>query len=290
MRVTHGMVAETSLRNIERNLSRMEELQDQITSGTRIRKPSDDPIAVARAMSFQEGLDQADQHLRNVENASAWLNATDFALDGAGSVVQRARELALLAANASTSPQDRTAIQAEVEQLQQQALDLANSKHGARYLFSGTRSDQAAYVAPSSGSYQGDLGTVERDVSPGVAIGININGSSVFNPLFDALAGLKSALTAGSVGGIQASIDGLDTALDGVLTARAQVGAKMNRLESLKGRLEDIQVSLTGLLSETRDVDMAEAITAFSVQENVYKASLAAAAKAMQPSLLDYLR
>jgi flagellar hook-associated protein 3 FlgL len=290
MRVTHGMVAETSLRNIERNLGRMEELQDQITSGTRIRKPSDDPIAVARAMSFQEGLDQADQHLRNVENASAWLNATDFALDGAGGVVQRARELALLAANASTSPQDRTAIQAEVEQLQQQALTLANSKHGSRFLFSGTRSDQAAYIVPSSSSYQGDLGTVERDVSPGVAMGININGSSVFNPLFDALAGLKSALTAGSVGGIQASIDGLDTALDGVLTARAQVGAKMNRLESLKGRLEDIQVSLTRLLSETKDVDMAEAITAFSVQENVYKASLAAAAKSMQPSLLDYLR
>jgi flagellar hook-associated protein 3 FlgL len=284
------MVAEATLRNIERNLSRMEELQDQITSGTRIHRPSDDPIGVARAMSYQEGLDQADQHLRNVDNATAWLNATDFALDGAGSVVQRARELALLAANASTSAQDRASIQAEVQQLQQQALNLANSKHGARYLFSGTRSDQAAFVVPSSGGYQGDLGTVERDVSPGVAIGININGSSVFNPLFDALARLSSALTASSVGSIQASVNNLDSALDVVLTARAQVGAKINRLDSAKGRLEEIQGSLKGLLSEIKDVDMAEAITAFSVQENVYKASLAAAAKAMQPSLLDYLR
>jgi flagellar hook-associated protein 3 FlgL len=289
MRVTQGMVAETTLRNIQSNLSRMEELQDQITSGTRLRKPSDDPVGVARALKFQEGLDQADQHLRNVDHASAWLNATDVALDGAGDVVQRARELALRATNVLMS-RDLATVRAEVQQLQQQALNLANARYGAHHLFSGTRSDQAAYNIPSSGGYQGDSGTVVRDVSPGVTMGININGGSVFDSIFDALAGLESALGANSLSGVQTSLDNLDGALDVVVTARAQVGAKVNRLESMKGRLEEIQVSLTRLLSETRDVDMAEAITAFSVQENVYKASLAAAAKAMQPSLLDYLR
>jgi flagellar hook-associated protein 3 FlgL len=205
-------------------------------------------------------------------------------------MVQRAREIAVQAANASMSAQDRAAMQMEVRQLQQQVLTLANSRHGGRYLFSGTRTDQAAYQAPSPGAYQGDQGTMERNVSPGVAMGVNINGGSVFDPVFRALAALDSALAASSSSGARASLDTLDSSLDVLLTARAQVGAKMNRLESMKGALEETQVNLTSLLSETRDLDMAEAITAFSVQENVYKASLAAAAKAMQPSLLDYLR
>jgi len=82
----------------------------------------------------------------------------------------------------------------------------------------------------------------------------------------------------------------LDTALDSVNMARAQIGAKTNRLEFVNQRQQSVSVNLTGLLSNVKDVDMAEALTNFSMAQNVYQASLKAGAQAMQPSLLDYLK
>jgi flagellar hook-associated protein 3 FlgL len=64
----------------------------------------------------------------------------------------------------------------------------------------------------------------------------------------------------------------------------------VNRLDFLSQRLNDVKVNTTGLLSQVKDVDMAQAITNFSMAQTVYQASLKAGAQALQPSLLDYLR
>jgi len=267
MRVTNGMLAQTALRNIQANLARSETLQDQITSGSRIRRPSDDPIGASRALNFQDGLDQTTQYLRNIDQSSAWLNVSDSALGSATSLIQRAKELAVQGSNDTLSSQDRLAASVEIEQISQQMMNIANSKYGNRYIFSGTKSNLPAYTTATSAGFQGNSNSIEQEISPNVTVGINVDG-----------AGIRGTLTQ------------LDSRLDTILTARSQVGAKTNRLEYAQGRLQEIQVNLTSLLSQVKDVDMAEAITNFSVQDTVYKASLSAAAKAIQPSLLDYLQ
>src|SRR3979411_3344182 len=118
MRITMGMMAENSLRNIEANQTRVQNLQDQITSGSRINKPSDDPIGAAQALSLQESLDQSAQYGRNIDQGTSWLNATDSALGSVTDSLHRARELAVQAANGTLTPSDRNAIQAEISQLQ----------------------------------------------------------------------------------------------------------------------------------------------------------------------------
>ena len=165
MRITQSMLAETTLANIERNLDRVQELQSQITSGSRITRPSDDPVGAARALSIQEGVTQTGQYLTNIDQATSWLNATDSALGSVTDLLHRARELAVQAANGALSPRDLDAIKAEVGQLQQDALDLSHAKYGSYYLFSGTRSDQPGYVqAVSSQSvpaaYQGNRSSI----------------------------------------------------------------------------------------------------------------------------------
>jgi flagellar hook-associated protein 3 FlgL len=294
MRITQGMITEATLANIERNQARSTQLQNQITSGSRITRPSDDPTGAAHALSFQESLDMTEQYLTNIDQASSWLNTTDAALNTVTSVIHRARELAVQAASDSFSAQDRAVIQAEVSQLQQHALDLSHAKFGAYYLFSGTRSDQPGYVqaAPSStpGAYQGNNGQVQREISPGVTMAVNVDAAATFDPLFNALNQLQAGLAADSSSQIQSSISGLETALDAITMSRAQAGAKANRLEALDQRLTDVKVNLAGLLSGVKDVDMAEAITSFSMAQTVLQASLKAGAQALQPSLLDFLR
>jgi flagellar hook-associated protein 3 FlgL len=139
-------------------------------------------------------------------------------------------------------------------------------------------------------AYQGNNGAVQRAISPGVTMGVNADAQATFDPVFDALSKLSTGVSTGSQTDLQDSLGAMDTALTAVLTTRAQVGAKSNRLDFLKTRLSDIQVNLTGLLSDVKDVDMAQAITNFSVAQTTYQASLKASAQAMQPSLLDYLR
>jgi flagellar hook-associated protein 3 FlgL len=108
--------------------------------------------------------------------------------------------------------------------------------------------------------------------------------------VFEALSELQTGLSAASPDTLQKSLGDMDTALSAVLTTRSQIGAKANRLDFLKTRLTDVQVNLTGLLSDVKDVDMAQAITNFSMAQTTYQASLKASAQALQPSLLDYLR
>ena len=81
-----------------------------------------------------------------------------------------------------------------------------------------------------------------------------------------------------------------DEAIDKNVTTRAEIGAKMNRLDLTQSRLEDQEINLRSLKSENEDVDIAETIMELRMQESVYQASLASGARVMQPTLLDFLR
>lgn len=294
MRITQSMIQDITLRNVEANQERVADLQAQITSGSRISKPSDDPTGSARALSFQESIDATDQYLSNINQSSSWVNTTDSALNTVNQVLQRARELAVQASNGTLSSSDRSAVDSEVKQLQQHALSMSQAKYGNSYLFAGTRSEQPGYLLamPSStaGAYQGNTQNVVREISPGVQMSVNVNPQTTFDPVFSALNQLEAGLSTGSQTAVQASITSLDTATTAVVSARAQVGAKANRLDMVADRLNATKVSLTGLLSQVKDTDFAAALTNFSMAQNVYTASLKAGAQALQPSLLDYIR
>ena len=293
MRISLGMIAESSLRNIEANQNRLETLQNQITSGSRITKPSDDPIGAAQALDLLESLDQSQQYGRNIDQAVSWLNTSDTALQSVTDSLHRARELAVQAANGTLSASDRGAIQSEINQIQQHVLDLTNSKYGAYFLFSGTRTDQKGYTqanpSTTAGAYQGNSAQVLREISPGVTVAINVDPTSTFDPVFTALNQLQTGLTTSDTTTLENSLASFDTALDSVSTARGQLGARVNRLDAQKQRQDSVSVNLTGLLSNVKDVDMAAAITNFSTAQTVFQASLKASAQSMQLSLLDFL-
>ena len=91
MRVTSQMIMDSTLYNIQSNQNRIEQLQAQITSGSRISKPSDDPIGAARALNLEDSIAQSQQYQRNIDQAKSWLNTTDSTLDAVTQTVQRAR-------------------------------------------------------------------------------------------------------------------------------------------------------------------------------------------------------
>src|SRR5438045_9543177 len=99
MRITQQMIMDTTLHNIELNQDRIETLQSQITSGSRISKPSDDPIGAARALNLDDSIAQSQQYQRNIDQAKSWLHSTDSTLDAVTQTIQRVRELAVAGAH-----------------------------------------------------------------------------------------------------------------------------------------------------------------------------------------------
>lgn len=104
------------------------------------------------------------------------------------------------------------------------------------------------------------------------------------------LQSLVTALSTKDDTVIQASLSKLDMHLDKVLTVMGEIGGKNNRIEFILSRVEENEITFTGLLSKVQDVDMAEAIMHFKNLENIYRASLSVGSKVIQPSLVDFMR
>ena len=117
MRVTNQMLSRTVLQNLQRNLGRMQHYQNQMSSGRRVNRPSDDPLSVVRVMGLKTTLETNEQYKKNIDFSSSWLEITDTALGSANDVLQRARELAIYGASDGLSDDARKAISLEIEQL-----------------------------------------------------------------------------------------------------------------------------------------------------------------------------
>ncbi|MCC6177616.1 MAG: flagellar hook-associated protein FlgL [Chloroflexi bacterium] len=295
MRVTNRMLTDNMIANLRGNLQRLEDLHSQITTGTRLSRPSDDPPAVARTLTYTADIAAGEQYLETIDASLSWLGATDDTVASATSLLQRARELAVQGANGTLTLEQQTQIGTEIGEILNQMVATGNATHRGLRLFSGQTTDTDPFVAvgtpPTAVNFVGDTGQLVREFDKGVTIAINTRGDTTFGPAFNALLSLRSNLNAGNSQQIsQNDIAAIDTAMDTLLTARAGVGAKMNRLDLAKDRQTLLNTNLQDLRSKTADTDYAEAISKFSIKELVYKASLEAGAKAIQPSLLDYLR
>ncbi len=291
MRVTNNMLRLDALNSLSANVNALERIQEQVSTTKQLNRPSDDPSQVRSAVKLRDALSELEQYQRNVSGASQTLDAEDSAMGSAGDILQRARELAIEGANGSVPAADRTTMAQEVQQLAEGLMQLANTKVGEDYVFSGFRTSTPAYSAsgsPPTYSYGGDAGAILARIGAGATVQTNVIGSTAFQKAFDALTQLNAELSAGTqVSG--ATISALDAGQQALLDARATVGARQSRLDSTSTVLDGAVISAKKLLSDTEDVDLTSAISELSSRQATYQAALAVNAKILQTSLVNYL-
>lgn len=145
MRVTQSMLSNTMLRNLNTSYTKLAQLQEQISTGSKLLRPSDDPVGVAKAMSYRTQLTQNAQYDENLDTATKWLDSTDTALGSMTSAMQRVQELVTQAANDTNQSVDRAQMLKEIEQIYEEIKDLGNTKIGDTYIFSGARTNEPLY-------------------------------------------------------------------------------------------------------------------------------------------------
>lgn len=295
MRVADSTLRNNVMRNLSRSLREMSKAQRQMASGQLINKPSDNPVVAVKLLNINSALAETAQYQANVRDAKAWVDLTDSTLDKIGEALHRARDLTLEGITGTTPQYARDHIATEVDQILEHVVSLANSSiDGDRYLFGGTHSQGKPFQVTAAGAVSSSVGAgsgvVKYEIMRGIEMQVNVEGAFTFvhGGVFDSLHDLAEALRTGGDG--QTQLSAIDSAFDNLLNQRAIVGARQKRLEMTDLRYEDEIGVMTELKSTLGDVDLAEAIMNFNVKEHVYQAALAAGARVMQPTLLDYLR
>ncbi len=394
------MAANNLKHNVNTNLRNLTAIEEQLATGRRINKPSDDPAGLVRSLRLRTEMVENEQFISNIDDSINFLDTTDSALNNLNRALSRIRELMVQASN-STDQDALDNINTEIEQLTEQIKSVANSTYGSKYIFAGSNVTQSpctdtgwtgnynalmreigigvtmqvnvdmmdwfagagtstsganpstAAIVAGADSFQisvdgdttgphtvtltagtaggaaiaadmqtqiqalggvyaavtvsytdnryvitsgttGENSEVEitaaaaNDISAALKIGKE-NGGTEISCIFNVLKQVRASIAEGDETGTSSLLTKMDLKIDDVLTTWAVVGAKTNRLEMQKTRLESNQEAYTALLASNEDADMAELAIKLKMQENVYNASLSAGAKIIQPSLLDFL-
>ncbi|HPP14424.1 MAG TPA: flagellar hook-associated protein FlgL [Acetomicrobium flavidum] len=181
-RVTNSMMNQVFLADMHNNLTRMLQMQRQMSTGKLHQHPSDDPLAVGRELSLSTTIFENEQYQKNLDDGIMWLSNTDAALNQITDVMQRIRELTVYAGNGTFSETEYAAVAEEISQLQEELMNTADFSVEGRYLFSGLNASQKPFVRDSSGKivYAGNELHVEYEMERGVKSQVSFHGREVF--------------------------------------------------------------------------------------------------------------
>ncbi|WP_282033773.1 flagellar hook-associated protein FlgL [Metabacillus indicus] len=293
MRVTQSMLAANSLRNLSKSYEKMGTYQDQLATGKKISRPSDDPVVAMKGMHYRTNLTEVEQYQRNISEAYQWMENSEAGIEQGTQVLQRVRELVVQASNGTNSPEDLKAIGAEIKQLKEDLVGSANTQVAGNYIFNGTETKKAPVTLNADGTVTVlvDKSPFEVEVSKGVSLKANINSDNVFSEeLFTVVGSIEKALTSGDASGLDGLLSDLDRKMDAMTAERAELGARYNRLELIEDRVMKQEVVSTRILSENEDADLEKVIISLTAQESLHRAALSVGARIMQPTLMDFLR
>ena len=313
MRITNNMLINNMVYNLNQNLKTMENLQYQLATRKKFRVPSDDPIGASKSLKFSTDISKLTQYKRNAEDAMSWLDDTEAAMAEIDQVLKRAYELSVQTANGTYEGEDLIMVREEIEQLKEHLLQIANTTYAGRHIFNGYNTDKPLLIKDNGEIvyntelkqdeiFQYNVGLAEKIEINTIGIkvfgvvqagnyeyDVDVNNPSTKPALIDVLDRFSQALAADDDSEIQKTISNLQASMEQLLSVRAEVGAKMNRLQLTTKKLDSQINNVKELLSYNEDVDVAEAIMNLSMAQNVYVSSLMTGAKIIQPTLAQFL-
>ena len=293
MRITQSMMYDTYISDIMKRQEEMSALNKQLSTGKKINAPSDDPVNAGTLLSSKSVLSVFDQYGRNIDSATSYLNLTEQALSSVKDVLTSIKEQAATNATGTIDAASRSNAASVVSSLYDQLVSLGNTEYDGRYLFSGFKTDTPAFS--STGAYQGDTNSYGVRISGSSTLTVGINGGEVFSgagggtDVFKTVSDLVTALKANDTTGIEAYIGKLDTAFNQVSDTVAQIGGRVNRLQSATSTLQNTKLEVQSRVSNLEDADVASVISNLQLGQVALQAAITSAGKVFSANIFDYL-
>jgi len=297
MRITQNIIYGDFLRNINRSQNKISVLQNQLSSGRKVNKASDDPVAFSAGRRISESLRQAGQFQRNIDSGLGQAREVQRALDGMIDLMIDIQAKAIEGASDTNGAQQREALANEVTRLKEQLVDLANVDFNGTHLFGGTNTlDPPFELDTTAVGEVADSSTTKRlkvMVSDTLNVDVSITGKELRQTpqgdLFGLIGILETALATNDANTINQSIEQLDDALNHVTDLASQNGSNINQLDFLFQRIESEKIDSAAQLSTLIDTDFTEAVSELSRQQSAFEAALASQAQFTRTSMLNFL-
>ncbi|MFH0764869.1 MAG: flagellar hook-associated protein FlgL [Calditrichota bacterium] len=304
MRITgHGLV-EKVVKNIQRRQDQLSKVQEQLSTGLKVAKASDDPGAANQLLNLRSSLLSNKQWQRNIDRGLSSLCNSETALSQVSDLLTRVQAAAVQGANEGISEADRRTLAEQVNQELNGLMSIANQRVSGRYLFGGGITSRAPYIVSEdendrvsqvestggegNGSIEYIVGVNERiKAGPtGYYVFGFENGDSVFQMLLD----LRQALENDDPEAVGAILPRLEEATEQIAGMTSMVGAQVSSLTDLKNRLDEFSAAAENQASELGDLEMLGAVTNYQEQQTAYELALRTAANIIQPSLVYFLQ
>lgn len=300
MRISTQMMYQQNMRGITDSQSKWLSYGEQMSTGKRVNRPSDDPIAASQAVVLSQAQAQNSQFTLARSFASQRVGLEESVLSQVTTALQSAQDKIVYAGNGSLSDNDRSSIATDLQGIRDQLVNLANSTDGnGRYIFAGYKTDAAAFDQ-ATGTYNGGDTPIRQQVDSARNMQISHTGSEVFESftsnaapepdgstseknlfkiLDNAIAALKTPVSGDQDKTDQLNLEidkanrGLRNSLDNVLTVRADLGTKLTELDALDTLGSDRALGQTQQMSDLIDVDWNAAISSYTMQQAALQAS-----------------
>jgi flagellar hook-associated protein 3 FlgL len=292
-----------TLLDLNRIKERLAVYGEQIASGKRITRLSDDPTGAALILDFNASIARNDQYSKMISSAGIFLKTTEDALSQVNNEITRLLELGQQGLSDTTGASGRANIASEVDGIRTNLLAIGNMQAQGKYVFSGTRTTTQPFSGPSAGpiTYAGDGNTIDLDVSLGTTVSTNFPGDEVFfggpavtaqgtsTDLFQQVTDLRDGLLNNNTAQIQTAYNNLQTILQRINAQTTQVGGRQASLDQLSDAVSSFTLSLQSIKGTYEDLDYPDAITKYSTDQTTQSAAMSVLAKANNQNLFNFL-
>jgi len=293
MRVTDMM--DTVLSAIWQAQNNEQTAVEQLSSGKRVNRPSDDPAAAAADVLNEDQQSQVDQFLQSTNSLNSLFQTADSALNTTITALNQAVSLGTEGANGTLSASDLQSVTASVQGVLDTVMQAANTSYQGSYIFGGT----ATTTVPFSNTagdvvYNGNGDLNQAYIADGRSIQTNLPGSQLFTePGSDVMGSLQQLITAlqsGDSTAISNATTSVSTALNYLSGQRVFYSNAMSQISDEQTTLNQESTDLKSQENTLVGADMAQAALAVTQAQTDDQAVLAAAAKVLPVTLLDYLK
>ena len=312
MKTTNATTYRTLLQNLTRGSTRLNDWRIKTATGKQVSRPSDDPTAIRPILNARSQIAASERYLRTMDTAQDRLDNSEGYLYNVENVLTRVKELAIQAGNATFTPEDRVLLANEIALRREELLDAANAKVDGKFLFAGYADDTKPFVAnpayPATSSapvlYAGDNRAITLEIGPGALVETSIPGSELFMgqkdtdgdgvaeqvgiDIFAVLARIEEGLRANDSAAVNVEIDNVEEGANQVRKLHGLLGAVGQRLDTARVHMETLNIDMEEIRSRYEDIDLVEAISNMTMEENALKAAMQVSSRVSQLSILDY--
>ncbi|HCR3984960.1 TPA: flagellar hook-associated protein FlgL [Kluyvera ascorbata] len=294
MRVSTIMMYQQNMRGITDSQSAWLKYGEQMSTGKRVNRASDDPVAASQAVVLSQAQAQNSQYATARTFATQRVSIEESTLSQVTTAIQSAQEKIVYAGNGTLSDDDRNSLATDLQGIRDQLLNLANSTDGnGRYIFAGYKTDTPPF--DDTGKYVGGTLNVEQQVDSSRTMVIGHTGNlifdnatsnakpdadtNVFTALDSAIAALKTPVEGDetaqdtALAAIDKTNRSLSNSLNNVLTVRAELGTQLNELDKLDSLGDDRALAQTQQMSNLVDVDWNSTISNYTMQQTALQAA-----------------